>query len=89
VSWQSSYARSFEKDLLALPDDIRERALFLIGQILQNPFLGKKLKGRPNRYFVRIGRDYRMVYSVYKAQRLIDFEFVGDRKDAYRWFRHE
>jgi len=30
-----------------------------------------------------------MVYSVYKAQRLIDFELVGDRKDAYRWFRHE
>lgn len=30
-----------------------------------------------------------MVYSVYKAQRLIDLEFVGDRKDAYRWFRHE
>jgi hypothetical protein len=40
MSWQSSYARSFEKDLLGLPDGIRERALLLIGQILQNPFLG-------------------------------------------------
>lgn len=57
MSWQSSYASSFEKDLLALPDDIRVRALSLIEQMVQNPFLGKKLRGRPNRYSVRIGRD--------------------------------
>jgi hypothetical protein len=30
MRWQSSYASSFEKDLLALPDDTRARALFLI-----------------------------------------------------------
>ena len=41
----------------------------------------------PNRFSVRLGRDYRLVYSVYSHERLIDFEFVGDRKEAYRWIR--
>jgi len=31
-----------------------------------------------------MGRDYRLVYTVFKHERQIDVEFVGDRKDAYR-----
>jgi hypothetical protein len=49
----------------------------------------KKLQGRTNRNSVRLGRDMRIVCSVYKSQRLIDFEFLGDRKEAYRWLRRE
>ncbi len=60
-----------------------------IREVLANPYRGKKLKGRPNRFSVRLGRDYRLVYSVYRHERLIDFEFVGDRKEAYRWMRRE
>ena len=89
MSWKSSYASSFEKDLLRLRANVRERAIEAIRQILFNPYGGKKLSGRANRYSVRIGRDHRIVYSVYKREHLIDFEFVGDRKDAYRWIRHD
>jgi mRNA-degrading endonuclease RelE of RelBE toxin-antitoxin system len=88
MSWNSSYASSFEKDLLALRAAVREKALAAIGRVLSNPYQGKKLHGRPNRFSVRLGRDYRLVYSVYSHERLIDFEFVGDRKEAYRWIRH-
>jgi len=37
------------------------------------------------RYGVRMGRDFRVVYTVFKKERVVDIEFVGDRKDAYRW----
>ena len=47
--------------------------------------VGKKLKGSKNRYSVRLGRDFRVVYTVFKKERVVDIEFVGDRKDAYRW----
>jgi mRNA-degrading endonuclease RelE of RelBE toxin-antitoxin system len=66
MSWNGSYASSFEKDLSALRAEIREKAVAAI----------------------RLGRDYRLVYSIYSHERLIDFEFVGDRKEAYRWIRH-
>jgi mRNA-degrading endonuclease RelE of RelBE toxin-antitoxin system len=49
-----------------------------IQDVLSNPYRAKKL---------RLGRDYRLVYSVYSHERLVDFEFVGDRKEAYRWIR--
>ena len=87
MTWNSSYASSFEKDLFALRAEIREKAVAAIRRVLSNPYQGKKLKGRPSRFSVRLGRDYRLVYSVYSHERLIDFEFVGDRKEAYRWIR--
>jgi mRNA-degrading endonuclease RelE of RelBE toxin-antitoxin system len=89
MSWKSSYASSFEKDLLSLRAEIQTEAVQAIRQVLDNPYTGKKLQGARNRFSVRIGRDYRVVYSVYRHERLIDFEFVGDRKEAYRWIRHQ
>ena len=89
MSWESSYASSFEKDLLHLRAEIRSQAVRAIRTVLQNPYTGKKLQGAHNRYSVRIRRDYRLVYSIYQQEQLIDFEFVGDRKDAYRWIRHQ
>jgi mRNA-degrading endonuclease RelE of RelBE toxin-antitoxin system len=88
MSWNASYASSFEKDLAALRAEIREKAVAAIRCVLSNPYEGKKLKGRPSRFSIRLGRDYRLVYSIYSHARLIDFEFVGDRKEAYRWIRH-
>ena len=88
MNWNGSYASSFEKDLLALRAQIRQKAVQAIRDVLSNPYQGKKLQGRANRFSVRLGRDYRLVYSVYSHERLVDFEFVGDRKEAYRWIRH-
>jgi len=84
MSWNASYASSFEKDLLALRPKIRQKAVQALRHVLSNPYQGKKLQGRANRFSVRLGRDYRLVYSVYTHERLVDFEFVGDRKEAYR-----
>ena len=88
MGWDGSYASSFEKDLSALRAEIREKAVAAVRRVLANPYQGKKLKGRPSRFSIRLGRDYRLVYSIYTHERLIDFEFVGDRKEAYRWIRH-
>lgn len=33
-----------------------------------HPYQGKKLQGRANRFSVRLGRDYRLVYSVYSSR---------------------
>ena len=77
MNWNGSYASSFEKDLLALRAQIRQKAVQAIRDVLSNPYQGKKLQGRANRLSVRLGRDCRLVYSVYSRERLVDFEFVG------------
>jgi mRNA-degrading endonuclease RelE of RelBE toxin-antitoxin system len=85
MNWSASYARSVESDITKLPADLRARFISALERVLTNPFVGKKLKGSKDRYSVRMGRDFRIVYTVFKKERVVDIEFVGDRKDAYRW----
>jgi mRNA-degrading endonuclease RelE of RelBE toxin-antitoxin system len=85
MNWSATYARSVESDITKLPADLHDRFISALEQILANPFVGKKLKGSKDRYSVRMGRDFRVVYTVFKKERVVDIEFVGDRKDAYRW----
>ena len=88
MSWTISYASSVERDIQRLPLSIRNEFTSVIEDLRKTPYLAgfKKLKGARDRYRIRIGHDYRLVYSVYKSEHLIDIEFIGHRKDAYRWF---
>ena len=88
MSWAISYRSSVERDVARLPQQIRVTALRKIAELAENPFPAgcKKLKGSENRYRLRVATEYRLVYSLYRESRLIRIEFVGHRKDAYRWF---
>lgn len=86
------YRSSVEKDVSKLPDDVRRQVFRVIGDLTGDPFPSgcKKLKGARSphgaRFRIRVASSYRIVYSVFKGERLIRIEFVGHRKDAYRWF---
>jgi hypothetical protein len=55
MTWNGSYANSFEKDLLALRAEIRQKAVQAIRDVLSNPYQGTQLQGRSNRFPVRLG----------------------------------
>jgi len=88
MSWEIRYRASVERDVDRLPAHIRDRALEEIVALGENPFPPgcRKLKGTPNRYRLKVARDWRVVYSLFNEFNLIKIEFVGHRKDAYRWF---
>jgi mRNA interferase RelE/StbE len=88
MSWEIRYRASVERDVDRLPAHIRARVLRKIVDLGDNPFpLGcKKLKGTPNRYRFKVAGDWRVVYSLFDESNIIKIEFVGHRKDAYRWF---
>ena len=88
MTWEIRYRGSVEKDVSRLPERIRAVALEKIVALAHDPFaVGcKKLKGQENRFRIRIARDYRVVYSLLREERLVIIEFVGHRKDAYRCF---
>ena len=88
MRWAISYRSSVERDVARLPQQIRVTALRKIAELAENPFAAgcKKLRGSENRYRLRVATEYRLVYSLYRESRLIKIEFVGHRKDAYRWF---
>jgi len=88
MSWEVRYRKSVEKDVARLPAQVQQLASEAISGLSDEPFpFGcKKLKGVKNRFRLRIAGDYRVVYSLFKEEHLIVIEFVGHRKDAYRWF---
>ena len=88
MSWEISYRSSVEKDLARLPQQVRVHVLKKIVELGDDPIPPgcKKLRGSQHRYRLRVAGDYRVVYSLFRENRLIKIEFVGHRKDAYRWF---
>jgi len=88
MNWEIRYRTSVEKDVDRLPVGVRSLVLQALAGLASNPFPegSKKLKGQESRFRLRVAGSYRVVYKVFLVERLIKVEFVGHRKDAYRWF---
>jgi mRNA interferase RelE/StbE len=73
-----------EKELAALPDHLLSRAVARIQSLSGNPWPRgvKKLEGGSG-YRIRVG-DYRILYDVDSARRVITVFAVGHRRDIYR-----
>ncbi|MCX6636414.1 MAG: hypothetical protein NT090_15250 [Acidobacteria bacterium] len=90
MSWVIRYARSVEKDIRSLPPELHRRLFQILADLTVTPIHSKaeKLSGYPALYKIRLDRDNRIVYKVPKEEKTINLEYVGDRKNAYRFLRH-
>ena len=72
------------KEIEALPRRERERIMEAISELETVPFPHgcKKLQGHENSFRIRIG-DYRIVYSVYQSELVVEVLKVGHRRDVY------
>lgn len=78
-------SRQAQKDLDRLPDEIWQRIQTALVALRQNPrpHGSTKLRGSSDGYRVRIG-DYRALYDVDDAERLVMVLRVQHRREAYR-----
>lgn len=84
MRWTVEVQRPAEKELVALPPDVRERIAKTLLGLKENPFPQgvQKLKARDG-YRVRVG-DYRILFRVDRDARIIWIGAIGQRKDVYR-----
>jgi mRNA interferase RelE/StbE len=84
VSWRVEVQRSAEKELASLSSQARERITEALRAMTENPFPHgfKKLKGSDG-YRIRVG-DYRVLYRVNHAAKVISVGVIGHRKEVYR-----
>ena len=80
-----TFARSARKELERLDPALVNRIFPLIESLAQNPRPSgcKKLSGVQNLWRIRVG-DYRIVYHVLDAQKLVDIVAVRHRREACR-----
>ena len=77
--------RSAEKDLRKLSDKVHERIIESISTLADNPRPPgvKKLAGTANDWRIRVG-DYRVLYEIAEAVRIVRIFRVRHRKDVYQ-----
>ena len=80
-----TFARSARKELEIIPASFSERILDRIESLQTNPRPGGvvKLHGGKNLWRIRVG-DYRVVYSINDADKIVDISIVRHRRDVYR-----
>ncbi len=85
TDWSIVFARSARKELERLPEAHRGRMLTKIEALTTNPrpHGTRKLKGSPDLWRLRSG-EYRVVYALDDAERVVDIVAVRHRKEAYR-----
>lgn len=84
MKWQVLTKRSFDKEFAALQPDTQRRVAAAVLKLADDPFLSghKKLRGSGD-YRIRIG-DFRVLYSLDGASRIVRLLAVGNRRDIYR-----
>ena len=77
--------RAAEKDMQRLPEDVHDRVSEAILQLKSNPrpHGSKKLVGTAGSWRIRVG-DYRVLYDIADAVRIVRVYRVRHRKDVYR-----
>lgn len=85
MAYGLSFARSARKELERLEQPLRMRVFRRIESLATNPRpVGcRKLEGAEDLWRIRVA-DYRVIYSVDDARRLVDISAVRHRSDAYR-----
>jgi mRNA interferase RelE/StbE len=78
-------ARSAEKEIENLPANVLQRVTQKIDQLAVTPRTAGcvKLQAARNRWRIRVG-NYRIIYAINDAQRLLDVIAVRHRREAYQ-----
>lgn len=84
ADYKITFARSARKELQHLPAKLVARIVPRIDALAKNPRPPgcRKLAGEENLWRIRIG-DYRVVYSIYDSNRVVDVARVRHRSKAY------
>lgn len=85
MSYRVEWLRSAARELNALPVSVALRIGEAVGRLDQEPRPHgcKKLVGHKDLWRIRIG-NYRVIYFIGDAIKLVRIEKVSNRKDAYR-----
>ena len=84
MAFKAALTKNFLREFKKLPEEVKERILTVIDEVVANPFLGIKLRGElEGRRRWRVGK-YRIVYIIDRTPQLVVFLDVGFRKTIYK-----
>ncbi len=83
MAYKAALTKSFLREFKKLPENIKNRILRAIDEILNNPYSGVRLRGElEGRWRWRMDK-YRIIYIIEPKPQLVVFLDVGHRKTIY------
>jgi len=83
LAYKAALTKNFLREFKKLPEDVRDKILRAIDEIIAKPFLGVKLRGElEGRWRWRVGK-YRIIYIIDQKPQLVVFLDAGLRKTIY------
>ena len=85
ASFEIQWRSSIKKDLRNLPKHEVARILVAVEELAEEPFPhgSQKLTNSERSFRIRVG-DYRVVYEVFAAAKIVEIQRVRHRRDVYR-----
>lgn len=81
--FQAAPTKHFLRELKKLPGGVRARTLLAIEELVSNPYAGVRLRGELSGLLRWRTGDYRIIYKIDEAKRLVVIIDVGPRKSVY------
>ncbi len=84
--YKAQFRKSAEKDLASLPKKMQQKILDAAYDLEEDPRPSGSIKLSGTKepvYRIRVG-DYRVIYSIEDAIKIIEIQKIGHRKDVYR-----
>ena len=83
MPYKAALTRNFLRQLKKLPENVKNRVLKAVDELICNPFLGVRLRGElGGRWRWRVGK-YRIIYRIDQTLKLVIFLDVDLRKKIY------
>ena len=84
MSYRASIVRSAQAEFASLPDSIRARIELRLLDLAAEPRPhGSQKLRQTERYRIRVG-NYRVIYAINDAERMVVILSIGHRKEIYR-----
>ena len=84
MSYQVNLPKTVQKQLNALPQELKQRILKALMQLKEEPRPANSLQMKGGQGFqLRIG-DYRVLYDIDDSSQIINLRRIGHRREIYR-----
>ena len=84
MKWEIRVEKKAQKEIDKVPFQYQKRILLALCIIAEEPFVGKKLKGKLSGLYSYRVWPYRIIYKVYEKQLLILIIRIGHRQRVYK-----
>ncbi len=85
MTYQVRISPKARKELLKIPNRNRERIVFALIHLQEEPFSGKSLKGKFEGFYSLRSWPYRIIYSINKSELLVWVIHIGHRQGVYNF----